>query len=341
MALRVVWAGFLTAAMALAGCASTTWNSYPGGTVKYSQVKYNYTAKPVLSEPEGKTYSLKTDEALGAVTSVPALEKRGVTRAEGDADVVLVVKSGQISHEPGSFGVGGSYQPALVSTMPIQIKVKDKGGNLILDRSLRHENIGVMKGSKKFESRKEAKAAMTAITDLAKSGAEQSVKNGAAGKVAKNLSLIAKNLFEPREISVTLPAIRSAGDVDMEAAYNLLANAEGDEQVKNALAAYAALGTEHQKADGSEDLVGVYGVLCGSASAKILAGDLAGAWQDTKKAWEIMSAGKEHRLIAKVLRQQEEQAGVEIIPEEDFQEMVGADKKMVKDQLKSLFGGKK
>ncbi len=341
MALRVFLAGLLAAAIALSGCASTTWNSYPGGTVKYSQVKYNYTAKPVLSEPEGKTYSIQTDEALGAVTAVPALEKRGVTRAEGGADVVLVIKSGQISHEPGSFGVGGSYQPALVSTMPIQIKVKDKGGSVILDRSLRHENIGVMKGSKKFKSRKEAKAAMTAITDLAKSGAEQSVKQGAAGKVAKNLSLIAKNLFEPREISVTLPAIRSAGDVDMEAAYNLLANAEGDAQVKNALAAYEALGTEHKKADGTEDLVGIYGVLCGSASAKILAGDLAGAWQDTKKAWELMSTGKEHRLIAKVLRQQEQQAGVEIIPEEDFQEMVGADKKMVKDQLKSLFGGKK
>ncbi|MHC4504651.1 MAG: hypothetical protein ACYTFI_15210 [Planctomycetota bacterium] len=329
------------AAMALAGCASTTWNSYPAGTVKYSQVKYNYTAKPVLSEPEGKTYSLETDEALSAITSVPALEKRGVTRADSGADVVLVIKSGQISHEPGSFGLSGSYQPALVSNMPIQIKVKDKGGNVILDRGLRHENIAVMSGAKKFKSRKEAKAAMTAITDLAKSSADNSVKKGAAGKVNKSLSLIAKDLFEPRDISVTLPAIRSAGDVDMEAAYTLLSEAEGDEQVKNALAAYAALGIEHQKADGSEDVVGIYGVLCGSASAKILAGDLAGAWQDTKQAWEIMSMGKEHRLIAKVLKQQQEQAGVEIIPKEDFDEMVSADKKAVKDQLKNLFGGKK
>jgi hypothetical protein len=60
----------------------------------------------------------------------------------------------------------------------------------------------------------------------------------------------------------------------------------------------------------------------------------------TGTAWELMSMGKEHRLIAKVLKQQE-QAGVEIIPEEDFKEMVGADKKMMKDQLKNLFGGKK
>ncbi|MFC1654403.1 hypothetical protein ACFL2F_01250 [Myxococcota bacterium] len=331
----------MTAAMALAGCASTTWNSYPAGTVKYSQVKYNYTAKPVLSEPQGKTYSLETDEALGAVTSVPALEERGVTRADSGADVVLVIKSGQISHEPGSFGLGGKYQPALVSTMPINIKVKDKGGNVILDRSLRHENIAVMSGAKKFESRKEAKDAMTAITDLAKSSADANVKKSAAGKVNKNLALIAKDLFEPREISVVLPAIRSAGDVDMEAAYNLLANAEGDAQVKNALSAYAEMGTEHKKADGTEDLVGVYGVLCGLASAKILAGDLAGAWQDTKQAWELMSMGKEHRLIAKVLKQQQEQAGVEIIPKEDFDEMVGADKKALKEGLKNLFGGKK
>jgi hypothetical protein len=197
-----------------------------------------------------------------------------------------------------------------------------------------------MGGGAEFKTRKEAKAAMSSITDILKTSADKKVKAGAPRTVNKSLDLLAKDLFEPRDIAVTLPAIRSAGDVDMEAAYTLLANAEGDAQVKSALAAYEALGTEHKKADGTDDVVGVYGVLCGSASAKILNGDLTGAWQDTKLAWETFTTGKEHRLIARVLKQQEEQAGVEIIPKEDYDEMVNADQKMMADQLKGLFGGK-
>ncbi|MFC1611953.1 hypothetical protein ACFL6C_13405 [Myxococcota bacterium] len=339
MTSRIGWTSFLMAVMVVAGCASTTWNGYPEGTVKFSEIRYNYTAQPVLKDPQGKTYQLKTDEALSAVTSVAALEKRGVSRTESGADVVLAIKGGAIHHEPGSFGLGGSYKPALISSMPITIKVKDKGGQVILERKLKHEEILGMAGAKGFKTRQEAKAAMTSITEIAKSSADKKVKEGAPRTVNKNLDLIAKDLFEPREIGVTLPAIRSAGDIDMEAAYTLLANAEGDAQVKSALAAYTALGTEHQKADGTEDVVGVYGVLCGAASAKILSGDLTGAWQDTKQAWETMPMGKEHRLIARVLKQQEEQAGVEIIPKEDYDEMVNYDKNLAADQLKSLFGG--
>ena len=341
MARRIFWTGFLLAALVWAGCVSTTWNGYPGGTVKYSNISYNYTAKPVLTNPQGKTYQLVTDEMLGGLGSVPALEEQGVGRSAGGADVVLALKAGQSRHEPGSFGLGGSYKPALVSSLPIEIKVKDKDGQLILDRKFRHEEILSMSGAKSFKTREEAKAAMTSISELAKSGAEKKLKQGALRTVNKNLKLIAKDLFEPREVSVTLPAIRSAGDVDMEAAYNLLANAEGDAQVKNALDAYLALGTKHQKADGSDDVVGVYGVLCGSASSRILAGDLAGAWQDTKQAWKTMPEGKEHRIIARVLMQQQKQAGVEFIPKEDYEEMVGHDQQQAVNKLKSIFGGGK
>ena len=338
MTRRTAWAGLL-AACVTAGCVSTTINGYMGGSVKYSQISYNYTAKPVLSGSAGKTYMLETDETPIQIASVPALEKLGVTRTDGDADIQIIIKSGKISHEAGGAGMGGSYQPALISKMPVQITVKDKGGNVVLDRSFQHENIATMSGAGSFKSREEAKAAMSALLEVAKSGADENAIQSAAQRVNKELSLLAKDLFEPRNIQVSLPAIRSAGTVDMEAAYTLLAEAKGDEQVNNALAAYVALGVEHKKADGTDDVVGIYGVLCGMASAKILVGDLAGAYLDAKKAWDIMPDGKEHRLIVLVLKQQQEQAGVEIIPEEDYDKMVGAEK--TANSLKNLFGGKK
>jgi hypothetical protein len=324
----------------LSGCASTTWNGYPGGTVKYSEIKYDYTAQPVLQDPASKTYQLQADSTFSTVSSVPALEEQGVKRAEGAADVLLAVSGGAIKHEPGSFGFG-PYKPALISTMPIQIQVKDKSGQIVLERQVRHEEILGVPGAKEFPTREEAKKAMAAFMEMAQSGADAKVQQGAARTAAKNLDLLAKDLFEPREVTVTLPAIRSAGEVDMEMAYTLLSEAENDVQVKKALEAYLALGTEHKKPDGTEDLVAKYGVLCGSASAKILSGDLSGAWTETKQAWETMPEGKEHRLIARVLKQQQDQAGVEVIPPEDLAEMESADKNAAAQSLKSLFGGGK
>lgn len=342
MASRISIVTLAIAVMALSGCASTTYHGYPGGTVKYSAIRYDYTARPVLTDPQGKTYRLVTDGAFSGITTVSGLEQRGVRRAEGGADVELAVKAaGSINHEPGSFGLGGSYQPALISTMPIAISVKDKTGQVLLERTVKHEEILGIPGAPKFKTREEAKAAMSSITSLGTAGAEKKVLEGAPQTVNKEFDLIAKSLFEEREISVTLPAIRSAGDVDMEAAYTLLAAAKSDEQVKDALDAYEALGTEHEKADGSKDVVGSYGVLCGLASAKILSGDLAGAWQDTKAAWKEMPEGEEHRQIAQVLLQQQKQAGVEIVPKAEFDEMVNHDRKQALEQLNNLFSGSK
>lgn len=341
----VKWLGFCGIAAGIIGCASTVWNGYPGGTVKYSEVSYNYTAQPVLKDPAGKTYQLQTDAALSAVRSVPALEKKGVRRAESGADVVINVKSGEITHEPGGFGLGHSYTPALYSTMPITIEVKDKAGRSVLQRELKDEEYLEVKGAQKYKTREEATAAMTEVNAFLKSSADAKVKEGASGTVDKNLGLIARELFEPREVSVSLPAVRSAGKVDMEAAYKLLSKAKGDEQVKAALAAYTAFGVDHKKPDGTNDTVGNYGVLCGMASARILSNDLAGAWQDTKSAWKAFPTGKEHLKIAEILRQQQEQAGVEIIPKGEYDEMVKQQETTQLNDglksLKSLFGGNK
>lgn len=329
-----------SAAMTFGGCASTTWNSYPGGTIKSSVVSYNYTALPVLKEG-ARTYKIEADTALAAIRSVGALDAKGVTRSEGPANVVFSIQAGAATHEPGGFGLGSKFKPALISRLPVAIKVLDGSGNLVLERTVQHEEVLVMNGATEFKTRDEAKAAMAKITDLSRSSADLKLRQGAPAAVGQTLDLLAKELFEPRKVTVALPAIRSAGDLDMEQAYNALAEARGDAQVKGALAAYAALGTEHKKADGSPDLVANYGVRCGLAAAKVLAGDLSGAWQDTKAAGELMPEGKEHRQIAKVLLEQQEKAGVTIIPKEELDAMVSAEKAQTMNQLQNLFGGKK
>jgi hypothetical protein len=343
----VKWLGLCGLAAGMIGCASTTWNGYSGGTVKYSAIDYNYTAQPVLKDPAGKTYQLQTDASLASVKSVAALEKQGVKRVESGADVVINVTSGPITHEPGGAGFT-KFTPATISTMPIKIEVKDKSGQLINEHELKHQEMLTLKGAQQYNTREEAKAAMTVITELAKSSADAKVREGAPATVNKDLGLLAKELFEPRKVSVTLPAVRSAGSVEMDSAYKLLAKAKSDEQVKAALAVYQALGMDHKKPDGTDDVVGNYGVLCGLASAKILSGDLAGAWQNAKKAFQVFPEGKERMMIVEVLRKQQQQAGIEIIPQAEYDEMVKQENNAGIDQLKDglkslkgLFGGNK
>lgn len=304
------------------GCASTTWNGYQAGTVKFSQIDYNYTAQPVLKDPANKTYQIDIDASVGNINSIPDLEKRGVRKVTSGADVVFIITSGEITHEPGGFGFGAPYKPAVFATMPIKIQVNDNAGRTVLERQLKHEEILTVNGAKEYNTREEAKAAMTVIDQFTRSSADAKVRSEAPTTIRKNLNLLSKDLFEPRKVSVILPALRSSGNVDMEAAYTLLANAKSDDQVKAALAAYVTLGVEHKKPDSTDDFLGNYGVLCGLASAKILAGDLAGAWDDTRRAWKAFPEGKEYKMIAKVLKQQEEQTGISIVGQDDYNEMI-------------------
>jgi hypothetical protein len=319
------WLGLCGIAVGTIGCASTTWNGYPGGTVKFSEVEYNYVAQPVLKDPASKTYQIQAEVRLGGITKIPALEKKGVRKVAEGADVVIKVSSGEVTHEPGGFGIGKPFTPAVFSTLPIKIEVIDKEGREVLTRDLKHEEILTVNGGKGYDTREEAKAAMAVITDALKSSADAKVRSGAPATVNKELADLSKDLFEPRKVSVALPALRSSGKVDMEAAYKLLANAKSDEQVKAALAAYTAIGLENKKPDGTEDTLGNYGVVCGLASAKVLTGDLAGAWEETKKAWKMFPAGKEYKLIARALHQKEEQTGTSITQKDEYNEMVKPD----------------
>jgi hypothetical protein len=329
-------------ALAVAGCASMTYRGYPDGGLKFSPVKYDYTAQPHLREGEAETYRVATDAALAGVTRVAALESRGLSQVERGGDVVVRLSGGEVSKEPGSFGLGGSYKPALLVRMPVRIVVEDASGDELVARSFRHEEALGIPGAQSYETRTAAKEAMASISGFTAEGAEREVREGAAKKVATTMTLVAKDLYEPREVSVTLPAIRSAGDVDMEAAYGLLAEAKSPVQVEDALAAYQALGTDHEKTDGTPDVVANYGVLVGTASAKVLAGDLAGAWSDTKAAWETYPEGQEHGMVARVLVKQQEETGVEFIPEEDMDKMNVSPAKALQDALQRMgFGEKK
>ncbi len=328
----------VVAAFATAGCVSTTIRGYQGGKLKYSDVNYNYTAKPVLSDPQGKTYSLHGQGAFASIASIGALAKKGMKRADANADVVFQVKEGgAISIESGGFGMAPPFKPAVTGRMPIDIVVKDKAGAVLAESQEATEEI-LLNDAVSFKTREEAKKAAEQMVAMgAKAKIEEKVRQSAIRSASNSLELLAKNLFEPRKVSVTLPALRAAGGVDMEQAYLKLSKAKGEEQVKEALAGYSSLGTDHKKADGTPDIVANYGVRCGLASAKILVGDLSGAWNETKAAWQIMPEGQEHRMIARVLHQQQQQAGVEIIPKEDYDAMAMADANAAADKLRDLF----
>ncbi len=328
------------AALVLSGCASVSYRGYPDGGLEYSNVRYDYTAEPHLKEGSGKTFEIRADESMAGVTQIPALENRGLRPVASGGDLVVQLNGGAVTQEPGSFGLGGSYKPALIVRQPVRIAVK-RGRDTLVERSFQHEEALGVPGAKSFKTREEAKAAMASLSGFTAPGAQKKAREGAARKAVTTMQLVAKDLFEPRAVSVTLPAIRSAGDVDMEDAYTLLAAAKDESQVASALAAYQGLGTEHTKADGSPDVVANYGVLVGTASAKVLAGDLTGAWSDTKRAWQAYPRGEEHGAVAQVLIKKQEETGVKFIPEEDMEEMNMAPAKAMQDLLRLMGGEKK
>lgn len=311
-------------ALTTVACVSTTFNGYAGGTVKSSEVAYDYVARPVLMDPAQRTYRVSGEGPLATISAVPSLEARGVRRVDAGGDVVFTLTAGAPQHEPGGMGMGKSFQPALVSKVSITIVARDAGGRELAKRAMLHEDFLTMRGAKTYPTREEAKKAMASISNLIDASADRRAYEGAARKVNNELELIGKSLFEPRAVKVKLPAIRSAGDVDLEGPYTRLAEAKGPEQVAAALEAYQGVNPEPKKLDGSPDVVGAYGIRCGVASAKVLVGDLSGAWQETKAAGELLPEGREHKDIARVLYEQQQLSGVEIIPAEELQEMTGA-----------------
>jgi hypothetical protein len=323
----------------LAGCVTTRWESYPQGKLKYSEISYKYRAQPILEDPTHQTYALRSN--VDGVGEVRGLEKAGVRRSDGTADVVIEVHAGTPSHEPVGVGLAKPFKPGLSSTLPISITVKDASGSTVLQRSADYGTILEVPGTTKtFPTREEAAKAMAPLLEMARKAADRKLMEGAAGSVRKSLKGVARDLLEPRTIKVQLPVVRSAGHTDLEKPYAILAGAKGPEQIREGLSAYEAI--EAGQTDTSDATVlDRYGVACGIAAARILAGDLGGAWSATKKAWKIFPMGKEHRRIAQILRDQEKEAGVEIIPEEDYQEMMNADRKAMADQLQRLFGGRK
>lgn len=312
------------------GCASTTFSGYSAGTVKFSPVNYQYTAQPLVENARGD-YRVDAPPDLGGGSTIAAFEAQGLR--SGPSGYVFEVEAAGISHKASSFGLGGSYQPALLSTMPIAITVRDANGRALLTRDVKHESALGVSGAKTFKTRE---AAMAAVSPALHAPADRKVRESAAQTVRKNLQLIARTMLEPREIRVTLPAVRSAGDLNLEGPYTQLSEARSQAEVIAARDAYRRLGLNHARTDGSPDVVANYGVMCGTASAQILEGDLGGAWDNVRLAHAAFPEGREHRQIAQVLLQQQREAGVEVASPDEVQEMMNADLA----RLKKLFGAK-
>ena len=126
MSLRIGCVSLMLATLSLAACASTTWNGYPGGSVKSSQLNYSYRAKPVLDNSKGKTYRVEADSTLSGVTSIRTLDERGLSKTASGGDVVFTLKAGAIRSEPEGIGFKAPYLPGMSVKMPIEIQVKDR-----------------------------------------------------------------------------------------------------------------------------------------------------------------------------------------------------------------------
>jgi len=111
--------------------------------------------------------------------------------------------------------------------------------------------------------------------------------------------------------------VRSAAGLDLQPYYTMLANANGPEQIQEALRAYEQLGTDQRKDDGTPNRTANYGVACGIAAAKLLLRDLSGAWQASKLAKQFEPRGEEADKIRYVIYRQEKLTGVRVIPDED------------------------
>src|SRR5687767_351513 len=138
----------------VSACASTTIKGYPGGKLKYSEIRYDYVAKPILTDPQSKSYRVAGEGSFRSITSVGALEKKGVKRSDADADVLFHVADGPMNFEPGGFGMKEPFKPALTAKMPIKVVVKDKAGRVVAERQSMHEDILILDAGA-FKTREE------------------------------------------------------------------------------------------------------------------------------------------------------------------------------------------
>lgn len=316
-------------------CETTRSVGYGDGWVSSSPVAYSFSAPPLLTDAQGRTYRVQIDGQTAAA-KIAAFDRHGMVSTTTGADVEVAVALGDVRQgEPGAAKIGKAWYPAFTVSVPYRITIR-RGGEQLNDGSGTYENMLTFKNGQGFASREQAVGAIDAIRKLGQKGVEERARTAAAEEAQQRADQTAAELFEPRAVALEVPVVRSAAGVDLEQPYTMLRAAKGPEQVQQALAALEAIGTQQQKPDGSPNNTANYGVACGIAAAKLMLRDLRGAWDASKAANAFEPRGEEVQQIRFVIYQQEKTTGIRVIPEEDRAEI--AKQEQLANTLRNAFG---
>lgn len=331
--------GLLVPLALSAACASVSMNGYGDGWVKTSPVSYSFDGPPLLQPGQAGSYHVRVDGlAVDGPQHVGAFDRNGMTWSDDPrhADVTLHVELGEVHQgEPGAMKLGGKWYPAFEVSVPYEIEV-EREGRALDKQTGRYSNALTFKQMPGFASREEAVGAIDVVRKLGQSGIEDQARAGAWSEAQKSADGLGDSLFRERTISMTVPVVRAAAGLDLEEAYAMLVEAKSPEQVRAALAAYEALGTDQRKEDGTENRTANYGVACGMAACKLLLRDLAGAWETCQLAATFEPEGDEVDQIRYVIYEQERITGVRVLPEEERARIDSA--RNTAAALENLFG---
>ncbi|HEU4417911.1 MAG TPA: hypothetical protein VFT55_03175 [Planctomycetota bacterium] len=315
--------GVVLATILSAGCVSTKSVGYADGVVTTSPVTLRCTALPVLQQAQGATYRVTGDAGS---TSIAALDQRGMRASTGTTDVEIRVALGAMKQgDAGAMKSGSGWLPAFTVTVPYSIVLQHRGEQ-VGTRNGTYENMLTFQGGQTFPTREQAVAAIDAVRKLAEKGLTKRAHDEAAKEAMRAAGEAAAGLFEPRQIQLEVPVVRSAAGVDLQACYTLLTDPTDAAKVREGLTAYEDAGTDQRKPDGSPNKTASYGVACGIAAARLLLGDGAGAWAATQLADQFEANGQEADAIRLTIYRQEKATGVAVIPAADRERIQAAER---------------
>jgi hypothetical protein len=321
--MRHITTGVVLAALLTTGCVSTKSVGYADGVVTTSPVTLQCTARPALEQANGATYRVTGN--TGA-TSIPTLDKRGMKASSGTTDVEVRVALGEVKQgEAGAMKQGAGWLPAFTVTVPYTIVLQHRGEQ-VGTRNGTYENMLTFQGGQTFPTREQAIAAIDAIRKLSEKGLTKRARDEASTEAMRAAGEVATTLFEPRQIALEVPVVKSAAGVDLQTCYTLLKDPTDTTKVRQALETYEQAGTDQHKPDGSPNNTANYGVACGIAAAKLLLGDGSGAWAATQLAKQFEASGQEADAIQLTIYRQEKATGVAVIPAADRERIQAAER---------------
>ncbi len=309
----------VTIAAALAaiplGCASVQLMGYSEGWVTTSDVSYTSTTTTFPSD-FGTSYSVTVEGAeLIPGFRVTPFEDNGLTFApNGDGDVVVHVRVREmVEGRPTALETNGAWFPAFDVTVPFQVTMRTNGTELAKSSST-FQDVFTFPQFRGYATREQALASFEATQKLARNAIGLLASTGAQTEARAFANEVAASFAETNEFTIEVPVVRTAGGLDMQAAYDLLANATGPEHVTAALGTYRGFAQKRFHEDGSPNLTTSYGATCGIAACKLMLGDLEGAWKATAIAESFEPNGEEIVALRRVIWERETATGARVLP---------------------------